>query len=138
MLSHIELNVTDVEASTRFYLRALKPLHFRVADQGEGYVRLTNGKDAVVVLCPVGEKYRHRPYHRKGVGLSHFALTVDSPEALDAFAAHLAELGIPLLGEGKLHTEYRRGYSTLAFEDPDRVMVEVVFADPHYYSVDPP
>lgn len=138
MLSHIELNVTDVEASTRFYLRALKPLEFRVADQGEGYVRLTNGRNAVVVLCPVEEKHRHRTYHRKGVGLSHFALTVDSREAMDAFQAHLAEQGIPLLGEGKLHTEYRRGYSTLAFEDPDRVMIEIVYTDPHYYSFAPP
>jgi catechol 2,3-dioxygenase-like lactoylglutathione lyase family enzyme len=137
MLSHIELNVTDLEASTRFYLRALQPLGFGVADRGEGYVRLTNGKDAVVVLCPVAQEHRHRTHHRKGVGLGHFALTVDSPAALDAFGAHLAAQGIALLGEGKLHTEYRRGYSTLAFEDPDRVMVEVVYADPYYYSFEP-
>lgn len=138
MLSHIELNVSSLEASTRFYLRALRPLGFRVADQGDGYVRLTNGSDAVVVLCPVAEEHRHRTHHRKGVGLGHFALAVESREALDAFQAHLAEQGIPLLGEGKLHTEYRHGYSTLAFEDPDRVMVEVMWADRHYYSFDPP
>jgi catechol-2,3-dioxygenase len=138
MFSHIELNVTDLANSTQFYLRALEPLDFRVADQGGGYIRLTNGKDAVLVLCPVADEHRHRTHHRKGVGLSHFALTVDSREALDAFEVHLAEQGIPLLGEGKLHTEYRRGYSTLAFEDPDRVMVEVAYADPHYYSFDAP
>ena len=138
MSSHIELNVSNLEASTQFYLRALRPLDFRMADRGEGYVRLTNGKDAVVVLCPVVAKHAHRHYHRKGVGLSHFALTVDSRAAVDAFEAHLAELGIPLLGEGKLHTEYRRGYSTLAFEDPDRIMVEIVYTDPYYYAFDPP
>jgi len=138
MISHIELNVSDLEASTRFYLRALQPLGFQVADRGEGYVRLTNGKDAVVVLCPVANRHSHRSYHRKGVGLSHFALAVDSQDAVDAFEAHLAAIGIPLLGEGKLHTEYRRGYSTLAFEDPDRVMIEIAYAAPHYYSFDPP
>jgi catechol 2,3-dioxygenase-like lactoylglutathione lyase family enzyme len=108
MFSHIELNVTDLAASTRFYLLALEPLGFRVADQVEG------------------------------IGLSHFALAVDSSEAVDAVEAHLAAHGIPLLGEGKLHADYRGGYTTLAFEDPDRIMVEIAHADPHYYSFDPP
>lgn len=64
MFSHIELNVSNLEASTQFYLRALAPLGFGVADQGDGYVRLTNGSDAVVVLCPVAEEHRHRTHHR--------------------------------------------------------------------------
>jgi catechol 2,3-dioxygenase-like lactoylglutathione lyase family enzyme len=138
MISHIELNVTDLAVSTRFYLLALEPLGFRVADQGEGYVRITNGKDAVLVLCPVADEHRERTYHRKGVGLSHIAFAVDSREAVDAMETHLATHGIPLLGQGKLHADYRGGYTTLAFEDPDRIMVEIVHADPHYYSFDPP
>lgn len=138
MLSHIELNVTDLATSTRFYLLALEPLDFRVADQGPGYVRITNGKDVVLVLCPAAEKYRERTYHRKGVGLSHFALAVDSREAVDAVETHLAAHGIPLLGQGKLYTDYRGGYKTLAFEDPDRIMVEIVHTAPDYYSFTPP
>jgi catechol 2,3-dioxygenase-like lactoylglutathione lyase family enzyme len=137
MISHIELNVTDLAASTRFYLLALAPLDFRVADQGPEYVRITNGKDVVLVLCPVAETHRERSYHRKGVGLSHFALAVDSPQVVDAVEAHLAAHGISLLGEGKFYMDYRGGYTTLAFEDPDRIMVEIVHTEPGYYAFDP-
>ena len=52
--------------------------------------------------------------------------------------AHLVGLGIPLFGEGKVELGYRRGYYTLAFEDPDRVMIEIVHHDLHYFSSLPP
>jgi catechol 2,3-dioxygenase-like lactoylglutathione lyase family enzyme len=101
-------------------------------------VRISNGRDAVIVLCPVQDAYRDRPCHRRAVGLSHFAIAVDSIEVVDEMEAHLARLGIPLLGEGKVELGYRRGYHTLAFEDPDRIMIEIVHHDPHYFSLLPP
>lgn len=135
MFSHIELNVSDLDESTRFYLSALSPLGFQVADQAEGeYLRLTNGRDAVIVLCPVSEKFRHHIYHRKGVGLGHFAIAVESRKIIDQMAAHLASIEISLLGEGRIELEYRRGYYTLAFEDPDRIMIEIVHTNQYYYS----
>ena len=139
MFSHIELNVSDLNESTRFYLSALSLLGFEVADQAEGeYVRLANGRDAVIVLCPVGEAYRHHIYHRRGVGLGHFSIAVEYRETIDQMADHLASVNIPLLGQGKTELEYRRGYYTLAFEDPDRIMIEIVHTNPYYYSLLPP
>lgn len=42
MLSHIELNVSDLEASTRFYCSVLEPLGFQKADGADGeYARLS-------------------------------------------------------------------------------------------------
>ncbi|EYF07159.1 VOC family protein [Chondromyces apiculatus] len=134
--SHLELNVTDLDRSIDFYLSALSPLGFVLADSERGqYARLTNGRDAVLILCPVAEAYRDRPYHRKAVGLSHLAFGVESHERVDEMIAHLAQLGIPLLGEGKISSDYRRGYCTIAFEDPDRIMIEIVHHDPHYFAV---
>ena len=138
MISHVELNVSDLELSTRFYLSVLDPLGFEKADGVDGeYTRLSNGRNAVIVLCPVDSAHRQHRHHRKGVGLSHFALGVESRELVDRIEAHLCALGQPLLGQGKVETGYRRGYYTLAFEDPDRIMIEIVHHDPHYFSLLP-
>ena len=137
--SHIQLNVSDLARSVRFYMSVLGPFGFQEADAEEGqYARLTNGRDAVIVLSPVEEKYRDHAYHRKGVGLSHVAFSVESRQEVDRMVAVLATLGIPLLGEGKVESDYRRGYYTLAFEDPDRIMIEIVHHDAHYFSAAPP
>jgi len=137
VISHIEFNVSNLDTSVRFYLSALRPLGFERADGSDEYVRISNGRDTVITLCPVQDAYRDRTYHRRAVGLSHFAIAVDSAKVVDEMEAHLARLGIPLLGEGKVELAYRRGYYTLAFEDPDRTMIEIVFHDPHYFSLLP-
>jgi catechol 2,3-dioxygenase-like lactoylglutathione lyase family enzyme len=137
--SHIALNVSDLQRSVQFYASVLGPLSFHLADSVEGqFARLTNGKDAVIVLAPVGDKYRDRIYHRRAVGLAHFALAVETRTKLDEMAEHLAVLGVPLLGQGRVESEYRRGYCTFAFEDPDRIMIEIVHHDAYYFSISPP
>lgn len=137
--SHIQLNVSDLARSVDFYISILGPFGFRVADVEEGqYARLTNDRDAVIVLSPVQEKYRNHAYHRKGVGLSHVAFGVESRQEVDRMAEILAAHGVRLLGEGKVDSDYRRGYYTLAFEDPDRIMIELVHHDACYFSASPP
>jgi catechol 2,3-dioxygenase-like lactoylglutathione lyase family enzyme len=137
--SHIQLNVSDLAQSVSFYMSVLGPFGFREADAEEGrYARLTNGCDTVVVLSAVEEKYRVHAYHRKRAGLSHVAFAVESRQEVDRMEAVLAALGIPLLGEGKVESDYRRGYYTLAFEDPDRIMIEIVHHSVHYFSASPP
>jgi predicted lactoylglutathione lyase len=68
------------------------------------------------------------------VGLSHFALAVESRALVDQMETHLASICVPLLGHGKVEIEYRGGYYTLSFEDPDRVMIEIVYHEPSYFS----
>jgi catechol 2,3-dioxygenase-like lactoylglutathione lyase family enzyme len=138
LISHIELNVSNLDTSVQFYLAALSPLGFKKADGSDEYVRISNGRDSVITLCPVADAYRDRGYHRRAVGLGHFAISVDSRWRVDSMASHLAEVGITLLGKGTVELEYRRGYYTLAFEDPDRVMIEIVHHDPAYFSLLPP
>ena len=131
------MNVTELDVSVPFYEAALGPLGFRCADFVRGnYARLTNGRDAVIVLCQAEQRHLDGApaYHRKRVGLSHFALTAESKTLIDRMARHLAQLGVPLLGEGKCEIGYRGGYYTLSFEDPDRIMIEVVCHMPAYFA----
>ena len=132
--SHIQLNVADQLRSTEFYVAVLAPLGFVLADEQSGsYARITNGKDAVIVLCQVKAPFRDRGYHRHAVGLNHFALSVPSRADIDRMERHLAAHKITLLGEGKVETGYRGEYYCLLFEDPDRVMIEIVYHDPYYF-----
>ena len=137
--SHIQLNVSDLARSVSFYMSVLGPFGFREADAEEGrYARLTNGRHAVIILSPVEERYRGHAYHRNGAGPSHVAFAVESRQEVDRMETVLAALGVPLVGEGKVESDYRHGYYTLAFEDPDRIMIEIVYHDAHYFSTSPP
>ena len=133
--SHIVLTVSDLNLSQTFYENVLSPLGFSVADfQPKNYYRITNGRDMVIVLSQVEQKYSDIAYHRKGVGLNHFAICVDSKDAVDTFEKHLKTSGIKILGDGKSYMDYRKGYYSLLFEDPDRIMIEIVWHDNFYFS----
>jgi predicted lactoylglutathione lyase len=99
-------------------------------------VRITNGSDAVIVLAQTERRHLQGTagYHRARVGLAHFALTAGSRDAVDRMEEHLASIGVPLLGHGKCDIGYRGEYYTLAFEDPDRIMIEVVWHLPAYFA----
>lgn len=137
--SHIALNVSDLSRSIEFYGRVLAPLSFTLADAAEGaYARFTNGTSAVIVLAQVASSRLERGYHRKAVGLAHLALATDSRAEFDGMREHLRVLGIPLLGGGLVEIEYRGRYDTFSFEDPDRIMIEVVHHPLLYFSAEPP
>lgn len=133
--SHIVLNVADLEKSCAFYLEALAPLKFVRADsEPREFIRLTNGRDAVIVLSAVEDRFKDWKYHRKGVGLGHLALAVDSKDVLDQMENHIRRTGISILGEGRIWMGYRRGYDSFFFEDPDRILIEIVCHDSFYFS----
>lgn len=139
MFSHVQINCTDLDTSRRFYLAVLAPLGFTEADSEPGeYTRLTNGSDAVLVLCPVELRFKGQRQHRKMAGVHHLALAVRSLADLDAFEANLPQVGVHALGDGRMSIDYRRGYHGVMVEDPDRVLLEVVWHDPHYFSAEPP
>ena len=139
MFSHVQINCSDMDASRRFYLAVLGPLGFTEADSSPSeYTRLTDGRNAVLVLCPVEARFVGQRQHRKMAGVHHLAFLVGSLDELDAFEANLARVGVRALCEGRMSIDYRRGYHGLMVEDPDRVLLEVVFHDPHYFSAAPP
>lgn len=138
VISHIDLNVSDIARSARFYLDVLAPLQFRRTDGDHSFIRIANGRDTVIVLSAVDTAFRHFTYHRKAIGLGHFALSMESREWVDRMAAHVTALRVPILGNGLVDSDYRRGYYTFAFEDPDRIMVEIVYHDSFYFSLHAP
>ena len=135
MISHVVLVVSDMGASEAFYLALLGPLGFSKADAVPGeYARLTNGADAVLVLSPLEEAYAGFTHHRRGVGMNHLAFRAPSQAVLDEVVEVMRERGLQPLGEGRVDTGYRGRYDTVSFEDPDRIMIEVVWHGEGYFE----
>lgn len=122
-LHHIDITVTNLEASTSFYDFCLTEMGFRrIADVDEG--PLWAG-DAVEVGLQ-GSKIDSR-HDRHSPGLHHLAFWADSREAVDEFHSKLVERGVEILDAPALYEKYAAGYYALFFSDPDGIKLEYVF-----------
>ena len=118
-LSHVQLLVSDVEASARWYRAALGLVSF-AEDAAIGYVALQH-RDAklVVVLTEASGSGGGRP--TGDPVLDHLAFAVADGDALAAWAEHLKALGID---HGGVVPE--NGHPSLQLRDPDGIAIELV------------
>ena len=127
MLHHIEIYVSDLDASFAFWFQLLEQLGYEeTAFWGDGFT-LGNHRDAYITFVQVKEKYRGQPYHRCGVGLNHLAFRVNGREAVDALRTFCLSAGITSLYDDRY--PFANGGDThyaLDIEDPDRIKVEFV------------
>lgn len=121
---HASINVSDVD----FYKKLLAHLGFKTAAE---YQHGFGASDGIVSLWvfKVHPDYNTRGFHRKALGINHFAFRVGSKAAVDAFYQnYLITNNIPVLYGGPAeHPEYEAGYYAVYFEDPDRLKLEVVY-----------
>ena len=116
MIDHVVLNVSDLEASRRFYERALAPLGLEVLMQfpdGVGFGRA--GKPAFWI------GRRGEACH--GV---HVAFACDSREPVDAFHAAALAAGGTDHGQPGLRPHYHPDYYGAFVLDPDGNNIEAV------------
>ena len=130
-VAHLNLNVTDLERSLRFYTELLG---FQVAFQYEGAVAWLNfgqyrddargmGRgfhDLALYQVPQGlpEDYRQR------AGMNHVAFRLATPAEVDAAAEFLQQRGVKILKGPLTHKEDNDHY--LYIEDPDGNVIELV------------
>jgi catechol-2,3-dioxygenase len=120
-LSHVQLNVTDPDASAAWYTSALGLVPF-ASDPDIGYVALRHRPSGVVIVLTRREG--GDPDHAAGV-LDHLAFTVPDGDMLEAWADHLSTIGI-----GHPGVVAENGNPSLQLRDPDGTAVELVAPRP--------
>ncbi len=72
------------------------------------------------------DEYLRNGFHRKRTGLNHIAFWAESKRKVDEYYEnYLVPRKVPVLyGGPKFRPEYRKGYYSVYFEDPDRIKLE--------------
>jgi len=140
-LSHVQLLVTDVSVSARWYTLALG-LEPYVEDPDNGYVALRHRTAGiVVVLTAVADSGAPGGHDRgnadtdaagRSGGLDHLALAVPDDGALRAWADHLTGIGLDHPG-----VVDELGNRSLQLRDPDGIAIELVAPGPREESPGP-
>jgi len=124
-LSHVQLLVTDVPASARWYAAALG-LEPYAEDPDIGYIALRHRMSKVVVVLTPGLRAgRDGADDQVGTGaggarLDHLAFAVPDGDALRRWADHLSAIGIDHQG-----VVLENGNPSLQLRDPDGVAIEL-------------
>lgn len=123
-ISHVDLSVTDLEASISWYTELLEmvPL-FGGRNEERGYHAhyLMEPNSGVVIGLEQHDANPGSAFDERRVGLDHLSFNVDSRERLDAWLARLDELGVPHSGI----TE-EENWDVLVLRDPDNIQLEFI------------
>jgi glyoxylase I family protein len=127
-IDHLDLVVTDLDRSLRFYAELLRPLGYvRTAEiegeQGERvvYVGRPSGWGSLSVRAAKGR----REYDRYDVGIHHIAFSAVSRDMVDERAGWLRSNGATI-ESGPEEYDYTPGYYAVFFYDPDGIKLEIV------------
>ncbi len=127
-LHHVEVNVSDLRRSTKFWGWFLELLGYRP------YQKWSKGRswrlgNTYLVLVQTEKKFLAVTYHRGRVGLNHLAFHANSRGHVDEVTRRLERKGVRILyPESHPHAGGKEHYAVY-FEDPDRIKVELVAPD---------
>ena len=111
-IRHVALYVADLEAAERFWVDVMGyEVEWR-PDPDNVYLR--GGSDNLAL---------HRGEAAGKGNLDHIGLAVPAPADVDAWAAHLAEKGVPLEAQPRTH---RDGSRSLYFRGPEGLLIQII------------
>jgi len=126
MLHHLELYVSDLEHSIKFWTPFMEKLGYEAERWSEGMNYFGGETEPYLCLLQASKDHLAAGYHRKRVGLNHLAFRAKSRQHVDELRAWLKEAGCTLLYDERYPYATAPGYYALFCEDPDRIKLEVV------------
>jgi glyoxylase I family protein len=119
-LSHVQLHVSDVEVSARWYSTVLSMVPY-AEDLAIGYVALRQRGAKIVMVLTERREDRSESTEPVGDTLDHIAFAVSDGASLQAWAVHLSDSGIE-------HDDIvlENGHPSLQLRDPDGIAIELV------------
>ena len=134
-IHHVALTVTNLEVSVPWYERVFGiKYQMEVPHDGGTGLLLTNQERHLVLVLHRHDTNGREPFSEKRTGLDHVGLAVPSRADLEAWQAHLHDLGVqrvetadqPCTQSPITDAPYA---SVLVFRDPDNIQLEL-FAPP--------
>jgi catechol 2,3-dioxygenase-like lactoylglutathione lyase family enzyme len=125
MLHHVEIYVSDLKKSTKFWTPFMQLMGYEAEKWSGGINYLKDGQSYFCFL-PAPKEHLAAGYHRKRVGLNHLAFTGNSRAHVDEIAAWVKASGFTSLYNEKYPYAGGKNYYAVYCEDPDRIKVEVV------------
>jgi catechol 2,3-dioxygenase-like lactoylglutathione lyase family enzyme len=115
VIDHLALAVRDLDASRRFYKKALRPLGYEVASESDSFCGFGNQGGITLVLRPGAP-----------AGRIHFAFPSVDRQSVDAFHQAAVAAGGRDNGPPGIRPDYHENYYAAFVEDPDGNNVEAV------------
>ena len=130
-LRHVSIEVRDVLRSEAFYDAFLGRLGFRRFVREPTYLGYTNGTLTFWVLHGAPPRvHRNFPTGEEEVIADHFAFWVPSPAEVEAIQSDLLRREVYPLVRSAERPEFRPGYVSAIWSDPDGVVLEVYTTAP--------
>ena len=125
-LHHLSLEVRDLGRTEWFYDRFLGRLGFRRFAQDVDYLAYTDGTVTFWLMRPRNPRiHRNPPDPMDEVVPEHLAFRVESREEVAAVEADLIREGVYPLFRTEEHPQFRAGYVSASWVDPNDIVLEV-------------
>jgi uncharacterized protein (DUF302 family)/catechol 2,3-dioxygenase-like lactoylglutathione lyase family enzyme len=125
-MGHLDLSVSDVEASAAWYEKVLGLRRLRRVDFPERtMIALRRDASGLVIGLNQHQGFPGEPFDERRAGLDHVGFAVGRRQDLDAWQERLAALGV----EHSPVADTEVG-SALVFRDPDHIQLELWWSKP--------
>lgn len=125
MLHHVEINVSSLKSSRKFYDTLLPIMGYSLFQEWEKGFSYKFGTTYLVFVQTI-DKHLDSTYHRGQTGLNHLAFHAQSRQQVDDITEMLEALGTTILYKDKHPFAAGDSYYAVFFEDPDRLKLEIV------------
>jgi len=125
-IAHIQLTVTDVARSKKFYAPLLELFEMQVLIDSDTYFYCIGSRTGIAI-GEVEEQHKGDRFDQRRVGLHHLCLRAREREQIDEIHAFAQKLpGCTVVHEPR-EDGFAPGYYSVLLEDPDGIRIEVNF-----------
>ena len=122
-IAHIQLTVTNVKESTKFYEPFLHFLEMKTLIQTDAFFYCIGSRTGIAI-CQVDPELEGDRFVQRRVGLHHLCLRARQREDVDGIYDFVKNLGVTIVHRPR-EDAFAPGYYSVLLEDRDGIRIEV-------------